>query len=729
LINDQFNMILLSRRTKEAIKTALAMTIAYGIALSMNWDRPYWAAFAVAFVSLATIGQSLNKAALRMAGTLLAMIVALILIALFAQDRWPFVLALSAWVGFCTYMMGSAKHQYFWQVGGFVSVIICMDAGPDPAYAFETAILRAQETGLGILVYSLVSIFLWPSSSRADFEATACKLTSIQHGLFTAGLALLLGKAGDEKAPQRAVSIQTQTRFNLLLDAAESDSYAIRENRKAWRRYQQHLLKLSDTLERSRDSLADLQELDLLRLLPNLAAFGDEIESRFIQIQHMLAGQAPDRHPTDISVALDETALGELSHFHKAALVVSRKRMQVLESQTRALFDTISDIRGFGKPGTAVDTPAREPDGFIPDPERITSAVRAMLVLWLAWLSLVYIGDIPGGTGLVAIAGPFGMAISTMPQVPISKLFKPLVTSLLFASVLYIFLMPKLSGFIGLGMMIFATTFTLCYLFAEPRQMLGRVFGLALFIVIAGISNDQTYNFLTITTTAMMFVIIFAILFITAQIPFSPRPERNVLRLLGRFFSSCEYLMATMRQDTGHTPTRLERWKSVFHRRELATLPQKIGVWAGYINTGTLPGTTPQQVEALVNSLQVLGFRLQELLEERDTPQAPVLVQNLLADVRTWRLRAQDTFRQLSSAPDTGDQEALRTGLEQMMARLDSRIHETLDRSAGDPLSASQDENFYRLLGAYRGVSEALVEYTGNAGNIDWTGWREERFA
>ena len=277
----------------------------------------------------------------------------------------------------------------------------------------------------------------------------------------------------------------------------------------------------------------------------------------------MLAGQAPDRHPTDISVALDQTALGELSHFHKAALVVSRKRMQVLESLTCVLFDTISDIRGFGKLDTAVDTPAREPDAFIPDPERITSAVRAMLVLWLAWLSLVYIGDIPGGTGLVAIAGPFGMAISTMPQVPISKLFKPLVTSLLFASVLYIFLMPKLSGFIGLGMMIFATTFTLCYLFAEPRQMLGRVFGLALFIVIAGISNDQTYNFLTITTTAMMFVIIFAILFITAQIPFSPRPERNVLRLLGRFFSSCEYLMATMRQDTGHTPTRLERWKAL----------------------------------------------------------------------------------------------------------------------------------------------------------------------
>ena len=78
----------LSRKAKESIKTALAMTIAYGIALQMDWDKPVWAGFAVAFVSLETVGQSFNKAALRMVGTLVAAVVALTFIALFAQDRW-----------------------------------------------------------------------------------------------------------------------------------------------------------------------------------------------------------------------------------------------------------------------------------------------------------------------------------------------------------------------------------------------------------------------------------------------------------------------------------------------------------------------------------------------------------------------------------------------------------------------------------------------------------------
>ena len=62
---------MLSARTKKALKTSIAVVIAYAIALYMNWDRVYWAAFAVAFCSLATIGQSLNKAAMRMFGTLL----------------------------------------------------------------------------------------------------------------------------------------------------------------------------------------------------------------------------------------------------------------------------------------------------------------------------------------------------------------------------------------------------------------------------------------------------------------------------------------------------------------------------------------------------------------------------------------------------------------------------------------------------------------------------------
>ncbi len=52
----------LSRKAKEAIKTALAMTIAYGIALSMDWDKPFWAGIAVAVISTASTQHQMYRA-------------------------------------------------------------------------------------------------------------------------------------------------------------------------------------------------------------------------------------------------------------------------------------------------------------------------------------------------------------------------------------------------------------------------------------------------------------------------------------------------------------------------------------------------------------------------------------------------------------------------------------------------------------------------------------------
>ena len=42
-------------RTKEAIKTGLAMAIVCGIALSMDWEKPYWAGYAVACTIMLSI--------------------------------------------------------------------------------------------------------------------------------------------------------------------------------------------------------------------------------------------------------------------------------------------------------------------------------------------------------------------------------------------------------------------------------------------------------------------------------------------------------------------------------------------------------------------------------------------------------------------------------------------------------------------------------------------------
>jgi hypothetical protein len=305
-------------------------------------------------------------------------------------------------------------------------------------------------------------------------------------------------------------------------------------------------------------------------------------------------------------------------------------------------------------------------------------------------------------------------------------LLVPAAVSVLFASLVYIFVMPQLSSFLGLGLVIFAVTFAICYLFASPQQALGRAFGIAMFVTITSVSNQQSYSFLVVANIAMIFPLVFLLLAVTAYIPFSPRPERAFLRLLGRFFRSCEYLMSTW--DPSRSVTLLDRWREAFHVREVSTLPQKLEAWSRFIDTTTLPGTSPQQVQAVVANLQALSYRIQSLLEERGTVQSRSLVQELLTDVQAWRLRVQETFQRLSVDPVAGEREVFRSNLDQVLGHLEARIKETADRVALARLSAQEGENFYRLLGAHRGVSEALVDYAGSAGVIDWARWREERF-
>ena len=722
-------MFSLSTRSKEAIKTGLAMTIAYGIALYMNWEKPYWAGFAVAFISLATTGQSLNKGALRMLGTVVTTVVALILIALFAQARWLFMLSLSAYIGFCTYMMGGAKHQYFWHVCGFVCTVICMDAGPNSAKAFETAILRSQETGLGILVYSLVAVFIWPNTSRAGFEDAACKLASTQKQLYRSYLDLMSGRreAGQAKA-LRAQEVQEQTRIGQLLEAAESDTYEIWEVRQQWGRYRSHAAELGEMLARWRLSFAEVKALDLPRLLPNLTAFGAEIDERLAQIGRMLANQAPEKHPVAMDLALDATAAGALSHFHKAALTVTRSRLQHLELLTQSMFVCLSDIRGFGRPVSKADATHLPSGGFVLDPDRLMGAARVLLIMWLAFFALIYINGMPGGAGFVSMTVSFGMAMATMPQAPAALMYMPAAGGVLFAGLVHMFVMPKLSSFIGLGSLIFAVTFGICYLFATPRQVLGRAFGLAMFVTLASISNEQTYSFLKIANNALMFAILFLILNITEHVPFSLRPERAFLRLRGRFFRSCKYLMSTMRLNSQRNVTRNERWKTAFHAREVSTLPRKLGAWVPRIDTKAMSGTSPQQVQAVVTSMQGLTYRMQELLEERGHPQAPFLVQELRADIEAWHLRVQENFQRLSEDLAVEENETFRSKLNGILNRLEKNITGTLEKTAQGKISDREGENFYRLLGALRGVSEALVDSVGSISMIDWAQWKEERF-
>ena len=712
----------LSRDVKESIKTALAMTIAYAISLEMDWDRPYWAGFAVAFISLPTIGQSLNKGVLRMGGTVLGTLVALIVLSFAAQERWLFITLVSLWCGLCTYAMGGSRHQYFWHVSGFVFLIICVDGGPYPDDIFSIASLRFQQTILGISVYSLVAIFLWPKSTRKQLESTATSLLDNQAALFSAYSKELLEDvvtADRKEIYGQIMSLESQ--FAVSLEAAASDTEEVRDLKPAWYELLQSNSAFSDTLQQWREGFGDLTQLDLRQIFPEIEVFTDEVEARFKAIEAIRAGESVPQRTERIKI--DAEDLQGLSHFQRAAVSGALSDLRKLDELSMKMLRLWQVLYG-GSSATSLSSPPvpRPPSPFRPDLDRMVAAGRLMLAMWLAFLAVIYITDIPGGLALLVTVGPPGMMLFNSPQIPIRTLYPATAFGIFFGGALYIFVMPHLSSFAGLGAMMFLGTFFLCLRFSSPSQALGRTLGLAMFLQIISVSNQQSYSFLGVTTTALLWTLFFLLYNIVSQIPFSLRPEKTIVRLMKRYFASASYLMAF---DAKSHNDSLNVFGKSFHQHEVSTLPEKLHTWADKAQPEVLGADSVQQLATLLSRLHALSFRIYDLQEARELTQSAQIGGYFRDDMLAWRDRVVNIMQDLSRDPARGTLPD-RSLLDKRLLRLEQQIQTCLDRVDLEP---HEQDNFYRLLGAYRGVSHALLDCMQEAAKIDWQTWEEERFA
>ena len=99
--------------------------------------------------------------------------------------------------------------------------------------------LRMQETGLGILVYSLVAPFVWPQHTGPQLTKAAVELVALQRQLLGACLATIAGR-DTSPGPSQLAAQEHKSRAGVdqLLQAARVDSSEVRELRTQWRGFQ-----------------------------------------------------------------------------------------------------------------------------------------------------------------------------------------------------------------------------------------------------------------------------------------------------------------------------------------------------------------------------------------------------------------------------------------------------------------------------------------------------------
>ena len=714
---------MLSTRAKEAIKVALAMTIALGIALAMDWPKPAWAGFGVAMIALSTAGASMNKGAMRLLGTLLAAAVSLTLLAWFPQERWSFIAALSLYLGVCTYLSTGKSLQYFWFAAGFVCAIICIDsaAAMNP---FQVAVERTQETAMGVLVYTLVSVLLWPRSSRDQLESAARKLLATQASLYRS-YRERMSSGGKDARPLRMQEVELLQGFRAALASAKTDSYPVWECRHAWQHLEQLSRALVETLERWRASFPETEQLDLTHLLPQLGNVCSVLEWRFAEIQRVLAGATPERDPKVFTLATDDPGLRSLTHFQKAAVAATTSQLNRLGELTRSLLECVRDLRGHGALASQSASKGAAGTGFELDTERLHGATTVMATLWAGFLLWVYV-DPPGHASFLQLASLWAMIVVKSGASPL-KLLPALIPGALFTGLLYVFVMPNLSGYGQLGPLVFGSTFAICYLFGQPRQAVEKTAGLAMFVTFLSLENQQTYSFAGYANSLAMVVLSVLLVVAVTYALRSPRPEKVYLRLLARFFRQADLLMTRLAPEPERG--RLQHWRTALQRNDLLELPAKLATCAERIDYGVLPGTQPEQVRELSANLFLLALRIQELLDARERLGADPRLEQVVVDLRAWRLLAQQQLRlwardpSAALAPDAD----LSKELTARLGEIEAHIEEARSR-AGFAGFRVDHKSFYRFLGGFRGLSEAAIVHARVAAGVYWGAWREARF-
>ena len=153
-----------------AFRIWLAMMLALYAAFWLQLDSASSAATGVAILAQPKRGQAISKAAYRLLGTIVGGVVAIVFMALFAQDRVTLLVAFSVWIGVCVFTAQYLQdtRAYGAMLSGYTVAIIALAHIDAPQTTFDAAVGRLAAITVAIVTITFINDALAsPSTWRA----------------------------------------------------------------------------------------------------------------------------------------------------------------------------------------------------------------------------------------------------------------------------------------------------------------------------------------------------------------------------------------------------------------------------------------------------------------------------------------------------------------------------------------------------------------------------------
>ncbi|EKO3857319.1 FUSC family protein [Vibrio harveyi] len=724
----------MNEKIKFATKVALSLTLAYLIPFAMGWPQASTAATTVMLIaSTGSRRESLAKGTLRVLGTLVGAVIGLLLVGTFAQDRLLYMLSVSVVVSFIFYFRNAyQKDPTLLALTGVM--VLMMSNGGDAEGAFMYGVDRAYMTIFGVVLYTLVGTFLWPTKTEQNLRQLIEQLNQAQQALFNAILQNFEQKTAlqqdvvtnaeateNDEAPSPTIDellekvFAAQNALEQRFATVSVECSDVSAYMKEWQLAVHFNKQITQELSVAAHShFSHQQDRSCIN---NFDQATQEIQQLFKISQEMWANEGAAYRAQELNIEYNQAALADASHLVKGSALTLGHLLKLMHQSLSRLAESISCIDSVTNNVSFKQELPKQKSKFLWwDAENFKTAVKTFTTYWVAGLIWIYFNP-PGGYSFVTFSTIFMSLLSFVPVHPFMLLIL-FTFGFLFAVPSYVFILPGLELGAELGLFIFIYTFIGFYLFKGPVTIFYMI---GLFVL--GLDNNMTYHFgILMTIMTLFYMVVFMIIF-AHYFPFSSRPEHLFLTLKERYFRHVGDLFASYHQQSESSFKKLKR---SLHLVTLNVSSKKLMVWGSKINHKLFDKTPPEAIgafskscNALSNHVNILIAAEQKLLSNRLIKQLRSKHTDSILPLMAGALASHQTTDELNSVFEqySQDYQSFENKLEEFFSELDLSDY-----------AYSEIAGFYILLNLKRNVFEAINQCKQTYEDIDWVNLRQKRF-
>ncbi|RLA73222.1 MAG: hypothetical protein DRG24_00820 [Epsilonproteobacteria bacterium] len=699
-----------SSKLKFAIKVSLSLTLAFMIPMAMGWSQPNTAAITVMLIaSVGGVSASVMKGIIRVIGTVIGAALGLTLIAMLPQERMFYLLVLSLLVAVITYLYYA--YQGDSTVFLLTAMMIMMIFLQGPENAFIYGVDRTYMTVFGIVVYTLVGLFLWPVRLEDTTKQDAAVLTNIHYEFFTS----LITRLGDS-LPLQEKMIASEQKMQHAYVRSSGGSLDMTLHADVWDSITNHYKNIGAILSALATIRVESEPIDYSEYIENYNAISSEISAMFKGCEAAWKHKRQIMLPNALAISYRSTPEEGLSHLQKSAIVTQAEMLRKLHLSLRKLSDRLNTLNGGDQTVHHDNTMVRISRFVWFDPEYMKATLQLFSVFWFSTAFWILFNP-PGGFMIVLLATLLGLLTTFSPLRP-TILMILFSIGFLFATLMYVFVLPHLVYGWELALFMFLYTFIAFYMI---NLKLTIFFLLGMFVL--GINNTMNYNFALFLNILLVFYMFLIILMLFYHFPFSARPEHLFSLMKKRFFKHTSALLELGRNS--QKESWLAQKKAEYHQRHLFINSAKMRLWGSQIDTSYFSSNSKEEIMAFALTCEKLAYKLQLLYaDDKENENNTLLIQ--ISAMKTENIMAEVAGS--LTEDNTLLQSALFESKEAVIEQIEAKLNDLKQSIDPDDHTVQEISGFYVNLALRYSVWIALERSHNALQTIDWNNLKANKF-